>query len=87
MWQARDYRRKHQAGAGVHCQKQEADSLKMCLDEGELTMTIFAILIPTMVASIILARARPPRLSRKFWGVGDYDIAKGRSVPHRPSVS
>jgi len=52
--QAGDYRRKHQAGAGVHCQKQEADTLKMCLDEDELTMTIFAILIPTMVASIIL---------------------------------
>ena len=26
----------------------------MCLDEDELTMTIFAILTPTMVASIIL---------------------------------
>ena len=26
----------------------------MCLDEDELTMTIFGILIPTMVASIIL---------------------------------
>ena len=46
MLQARDYRRKHQAGAGVHCQKQEADTLKMCLYEDELTMTIFAILIP-----------------------------------------
>ena len=87
MLQAGDYRRKHQAGAGVHCQKQEADSLKMCLDEGELTMTIFAILIPTMVASIILARARPPRLSRKFWGTGDYDAVKGRSAPQPPSMS
>ena len=80
MLQARDYRRKHQAGARVHCQKQEADSLKMCLDKDELTMTIFGILIPTMVASIILARARPPRLSRKFWGAGDSDAAKGRST-------
>ena len=52
--QAGDYRRKHQVGAGVHCQKQEADTLKTCLDEDELTMTIFAILIPTMMASIIL---------------------------------
>jgi len=39
--QAGDYRRKHQVGAGVHCQKQEADTFKMCLDEDELTMTIF----------------------------------------------
>ena len=54
MPQAADYRRKHQAGAEVHCQKQEADTLKTCLDEDELTMTIFAILIPTMMASIIL---------------------------------
>ena len=54
MLQAADYRRKHRAGARVHCQKQEADTLKMCLDEDELTMTIFAILTPIMVASIIL---------------------------------
>ena len=54
MLQAGDYRRKHQVGAGVHCQKQEADTFKMCLDEDELTMTIFGILIPTMVASTIL---------------------------------
>ena len=59
----------------------------MCLDEDEVTMTIFAILIPTMVASIILARARPPQLSRKFWGTDDYDAAKGRSAPQSPSMS
>jgi hypothetical protein len=52
--QAADYRRKHRVGAGVHCEKQKADALKMCLDEDELAMAIFAILIPTLVASIIL---------------------------------
>ena len=52
--QAGDYRRKHQVGAGVHCQKEEADTFKMCLDEDELIMTIFGILIRTMVAAIIL---------------------------------
>ena len=52
--QAGDYRRKHQVGAGVHCQKEEVDTFKMCLDEDELTMTIFGILIHTMVAAIIL---------------------------------
>jgi len=52
--QAEDYRRKHQAEVGGHCQKQEVDTLKMCLDEEELTIAIFAIIIPTLVASIIL---------------------------------
>jgi len=52
--QAEDYQRKHQAEAGGHCQKQEVDTLKMYLDEEELTIAIFAILIPTLVASIIL---------------------------------
>ncbi|XP_066315235.1 protein MICRORCHIDIA 6-like [Miscanthus floridulus] len=30
--------------------------------------------------------APPPRLSRKFWGAGDYDAAKGRSAPQPPSL-
>ena len=47
MLQAGDYRRKHQAEAGGHCPKQEVDTLKMCLDEEELNIAIFAILIPT----------------------------------------
>jgi hypothetical protein len=49
-----NYRRKHQAGVGVHCQKQEGGTLKMCLDEEELAKAIFAILIPTLVATTIL---------------------------------
>jgi len=50
----KDFRRKYQEEEEVRCQKPEVEAFKMCLDEEELIITIFAILIHPLVGSIIL---------------------------------
>jgi len=52
--QAIEHLRRHQQEGGVHCGKEEVDTLNMCLDEEELAITIFAFLIPPLVGAIIL---------------------------------
>ena len=53
MLPSEDFRSKYQE-EGVYRWKQEVEAHKMCLDEEELAITIFAFLIPPLVGSIIL---------------------------------
>ena len=54
MLPVEDFQRRYQEEEGVRRQKLEVEAPKMCLEEYELVKAIFAVLIPTLIGSIIL---------------------------------